>query len=251
MIEIKDKLILKPYEIGNDGLPLSGGEHYKIENCIIDLSNWDIEDIDESVGIIWGSSAEFHNCVIKGAGKLILCGCGDEDKMESEIGKRVEFHRCILEDFGRRGPEVQDKMEAYLDSCLIQNWGISSRFCVRSFAAWAHSGGKIYVDSCVFKQNNLKYGFINRILDFMNHIGQAYNDEGLKGVFRKKTFIGGRLWGLVSTGTGYVQATNCWKSNEKILIENSKNPMDNNEAKLLIAELEIMKKHLWEKLSAK
>ena len=88
------------------------------------------------MGVVWGSSAVFRRCVIRGAGKLVLCGSGDTDKLNVERGKTVIFEDCILEDFGRRGPEAQSGMRVMLRGCLIRNWGAPDRFDVRSFASW-------------------------------------------------------------------------------------------------------------------
>ena len=95
-----------------------------MEDSIIDLSACPLERLDEAAGITWGSRAIFRRCVIRGAGKLILCGSGDADKLAVERGKVVIFEDCILEDFGRRGPEVQSCMWIILRRCLIRNWGV-------------------------------------------------------------------------------------------------------------------------------
>lgn len=240
MIFIQNKLITKVEKESKDGICLNDGLQYIIKNCIIDLSKLNVNSIDEALGITKGSSGEVNNCIIRGAAKLVLCGCGDADKVHLETGKVVTFNNCILEDFGRRGPEVQDGMKIILNDCLIRNWGTVDRFDVRSFGAWAHHEGKIIANNCVFQQTKLKYTlseFKYFILDKINHIGQAYNDEGLKGLFKRKTWKSGLLWGLVATSNGYVEANNCWKSNNNILLENSKNELSDEEGMTLLIKL--------------
>ena len=108
-------------DAGGHGLGISDGQSWLVEDSIIDLSACPLERLDEAAGITWGSRAIFRRCVIRGAGKLILCGSGDADKLAVERGKVVIFEDCILEDFGRRGPEVQSCMWIILRRCLIRN----------------------------------------------------------------------------------------------------------------------------------
>lgn len=110
-------------DAGGHGLDMSNGQDWLVEDCLIDLSACPLDQLDEAVGVVWGSSAVFRRCVIRGAGKLVLCGSGDTDKLNVERGKTVTFEDCILEDFGRRGPEAQSGMRVMLRGCLIRNWG--------------------------------------------------------------------------------------------------------------------------------
>ena len=139
-------------DAGGHGLDMSNGQDWLVEDCLIDLSACPLDKLDEAVGVTWGSSAVFRRCVIRGAGKLVLCGSGDTDKVNIERGKTVIFEDCILEDFGRRGPEAQSGMRVMLRGCLIRNWCAPDRFDVRSFGAWAHHGGSIEAVDCVFDQ---------------------------------------------------------------------------------------------------
>lgn len=238
MIFIQNKIIKDIEKESKDGLALNDGLEYLIKNCIIDLS--DIDNVDEALSVVNGSSAEISNCIIRGSCKLILCSSGDKDKINLEKGKTVIFNNCIFEDFGRRGPEVQNDMKIILNNCLIRNWGNINKFSVRSFGSWAHHGGHIIANNCVFQQTKLKYNLSEIkyfILDKINHIGQAYNDEGLIGIFKRKTWKSGLLWGLVSTANGYVEANNCWKSNKSIILENSKNELSDEDGMLLLIKL--------------
>ena len=134
------------------GLDISNGQDWLVEDCLIDLSACPLGQLDEAVGVVWGSSAVFRRCVIRGAAKLVLCGSGDTDKVNVERGKTVIFEGCVLEDFGRRGPEAQSGMRVMLRGCLIRNWCAPDRFDVRSFGSWAHHGGSIEAVDCVFDQ---------------------------------------------------------------------------------------------------
>ena len=140
-------------DAGGHGLDMSNGQDWLVEDCLIDLSACPLTRLDEAIGVTWGSSAVFRRCIIRGAGKLVLCGSGDAAKAAMERGKVAIFEDCILEDFGRRGPEAQSGMRVMLRGCLIRNWGALERFDVRSFAAWAHHGGDIEAVDCVFDQS--------------------------------------------------------------------------------------------------
>ena len=145
-------------DAGGHGLDMSHGQDWLVEDCLIDLSACPLDQLDEAVGVVWGSSAVFRRCVIRGAGKLVLCGSGDAAKIAVEHGQTVTFEDCVLEDFGRRGPEAQSGMRVILQDCLIRNWGAPDRFDVRSFGAWAHHGGSIEAVGCVFDQSCLWRG---------------------------------------------------------------------------------------------
>ena len=133
--EICNRHITKPVSHGADGLCLCDGQEYWVHDCYIDLQDNPLDDLDEALGITYGSHGLVERCVIRGAGKLVLCGCGDDDKVPLETGKSVIFRNCIFEQGGRRFPEVQDGMRITLQRCLIQEWGKKSRFIDRSFGA--------------------------------------------------------------------------------------------------------------------
>lgn len=223
-VRITKKYITSPGSQG-DGLTLCDGKHYVIDNCIIDFSNQDLDDIDECLGITWGCSAEISNCIFCGAGKLVLCGSGDKDKAGREHGQIVRFTNCIFENFGRRGPEVQCGMQVYLTDCLIRNWGEPDRFTVRSFGAWAHGAGSfIIADSCIFWQDNGRFGK-HWFKDMVGHIGQAWNDERFLGLFSKDAWRPGNARGLVESDGGCVMAKNCYTNQAWVVIENHSEPM--------------------------
>lgn len=223
-------------DAGGHGLDMSNGQDWLVEDCLIDLSACPLDKLDEAVGVVWGSSAVFRRCVIRGAGKLVLCGSGDTDKVNVERGKTVTFEDCILEDFGRRGPEAQSGMRVMLRGCLIRNWCAPDRFDVRSFGAWAHHGGRIEAMDCVFDQPCLWRGWQIMLRDWLAHLGQAWNDEGLRGLLRPANWLPGVCRGLVATAGGQVRAENCHATRWWIRLEGHRGPrMSRSQAQALMA----------------
>ena len=251
MIVIANKLITRTQQLGplfteKDGLGLFDGHEYLVHDCIIDMSG--AEDVDEATAVTWGSSTEFRRCVIRDAGKLFLCGSGDKDKRSVEDGKTVTLKNCILENFGRRGPEVQCGMQVTMHNCLIRNWGNPDYFDVRNFGAWAHNGGMIHAIECVFWQDNFSRPPKQAVRDIIAHIGQAVNDEGLLALLKPSTYIPGICRGLTATCGGKVSALGCYKNCWWIRVENLECGMDEYEARELVARLEEMKRFLEEDL---
>ena len=226
-------------DAGGHGLDISDGQPWLVEDCVIDLSACPLDQLDEAVGVTWGSSAVFRRCVIRGAGKLVLCGAGDADTTPAEQGRAVIFEHCILEDFGRRGPEVQSGMRVMLRGCLVRNWGAPERFDVRSFGAWAHHGGRIEAVGCVFDQPRFWRGWHIMAWDWLAHLGQAWNDEGLRGLLRPASWLPGVCRGLVATAGGEVRAVNCRATRWWIRLEGHRGPrMRRKDAQALVAGLE-------------
>lgn len=241
-IIIEGRRITAPSYVGGDGLGFSDGKEYLVRDCIIDLSACSLDDIDEATSCTWGSSVTYQRCVIRGAGKLVLCGCGDNDKVPVETGKRVSFYDCILEDFGRRGPEVQDGMTVDMHGCLIRNWGDPDRFTTRNFGSWAHRGGRIDAYGCVYWQDTFWRPVGQFIADICDHIGQAWNDEGIRGLLRLSTYIPGVCKGLLATDGGEAYAWQCYRNHWWILLpfRHTTQMMDKTDAKCLIAYLQRM-----------
>jgi len=242
MPNISHKRITSPSELGGDGLHFADGLTYLVEDCIIDFSNCDLEDIDENIGVTWGSSATFKRCVIRGGGKLILCGCGDDDKVPIETGKRVSFYDCILEDFGRRGPEVQDGMLVDMHNCLIRNWGDPDRFTTRNFGSWAHRGGRIDAYGCIYWQDSFWRPIGQFLRDLANHIGEAWNTEGIRGLLRPSTYMPGVCKGLLATDGGEAYAWQCYRNHWWIALpwRHTTAMMDKTDAKCMVAYLNRM-----------
>ena len=141
----------------------------------------------------------------------------------------VTFRNCIFENFGRRGPEVQDGMLVELHNCLIRNWGDPSRFTVRSFGAWAHGrGSNIRAFNTIFMQKSL---FTRNLLaDMVGHIGQAWNDSGIRGIFSRDAWIPGRARALTASDGGSVWAWNCYVNKPWLVMDNCTLKMDDEEA---------------------
>jgi len=236
-----DLQITEPPSGEMDGFGRSDGLHYEVRNSLIDLSACSLSVLDEAVGITYGSSAVFDNCLIRGAGKLVLCGCGDREKIPLEQGKTVTFRHCILEDFGRRGPEVQDGMIVRLENCLIRNWGEPSRFDTRSFGAWAHHGGIIHAKGCVFDQPTFWRGWKYMAEDSWNHFWQACSEQGPLAAFSSRTYLPGVCRGLTAGPGGRVDASGCHAAKPWIVIENHSNPMSRDEALELVNYLESLR----------
>jgi len=243
MIEIANKRITKVQQLGprytdKDGLGLFDGHEYLVHDCIIDMS--EAEDADEAAAVTWGSSAEFRRCIIRGAGKLFLCGSGDKDKRSVEDGKTVTLENCILENFGRRGPEVQCGMQVTMRNCLIRNWGDPDYFDVRSFAGWAHDEGQLDLYSCVLWQDKFVRPLGQFFTDLANHIGQSFNDNGALAFFLPSTYIPGVCRGLMASDGGSVSAQYCYSNKWWIRIQCRDGKMDSDEADELVERLEYM-----------
>ena len=176
-----------------------------------------------------------------------LNGCADQVQLPVFVGCagiHIQFIRdpiscdCILEDFGRRGPEVQSAMRVILRRCLIRNWGEPGRFDVRAFAAWAHHGGRIEAESCVFDQPRFWRGWRVMALDWLAHLGQAWNDEGLRGLLRPANWLPGVCRGLTATAGGHVRAADCRATRWWIRLEGHHGPrMSREDAQALRREL--------------
>ena len=235
-------LITKPSKLKEDGMGFADGQEYTVTDSIIDLSACSLDEIDEAVGVTWGSSARFERCLIRGAGKLILCGCGDKEKVPLEEGKRVIFIDCVFEEGGRRFPEVQDGMRAILCGCLIRNWASSERFDTRSFGAWAHKNGRVDAINCIFWQDRFWRPVSQFFTDLWNHFWQAWNDEKFWGWLRPSTYIPGVCKGMVATDGGQAYAWQCWKNKWWILLpwNHTTAFMSDDEAHVRIARLEKM-----------
>jgi hypothetical protein len=242
---------LGPDFTGDDGIGMyQDGKTYLVENCIVDFSDLSLDQQDEATAVTYGASATFRRCVLRGAGKLCLCGCGDDEKVPVETGKKVELYDCILEDFGRRGPEVQDGMQVIMHGCLIRNWGAADRFTVRNFGSWAHKGGRITAVNCVFWQDSFWRPLRQMWQDWTDHIGQAWNDEGWRGLLRPSTYLPGVCRGLFATNGGEAWAMKCWKNRWWIALpwRHTTKSMDKMDAKILMARLEKMAAELDAKL---
>lgn len=238
---ITHKRITHPADLGGDGLHLCDGHHYIIEDSIVDFSALPLEVMDEAVGVSWGSSAELRRCLVRGAGKLFLCGSGDADKASLEDGRTVELVECVLEDAGRRLPEVQAGMAVTLYRCLVRNWGCPTRHTVRDFGAWAHNGGSLVAVDTVFWQDGFWRPLPQMLADMANHLGQAVNDEGLAGLLKPRNWLPGVCRGLTETDTGRAYALRCWSNRWWISLgQRARGRMSDAQAHALVTALESM-----------
>lgn len=230
---IKDKLITQPEYPGGDGISLADGAEHHVENCGVEADasdNW-----DEAIGVTWGSSATVVGCFFTGARKLVLCGSGDPDKAAVEEGKTVVFEDCIFSHFGRRAPEVQAGMNVIMRRCVIMDWGGEDVFSVRSFGAWAHSGGSIMAEDCIFIQPRFWRGISVMLQDMVGHIGQAWNDRGIRGILDWKSWVPGVCRGLTASDGGRVTAHRCYRNRWWIRVEGHEGEwMRSSEAKALL-----------------
>lgn len=223
-VVIERQRITRPGQLGlgftpDDGLGLWQPHEYHIRDCIIDLSDMPLAALDEAAAVTWGASAIFRRCVIRGAGKLVLIGSGDAEKAAVEEGRRVFFEDCILEQGSRRFPEVQCGMRVTLKRCLIRNWGVPDRFNPdpktpdRAFAAWAHTpGSRIDAVDCVFWQDAFWRPARQMWRDWTRHLGQAWMDEGWRGLLRPGAWLPGVCRGLVASDGGQAWAWHCYRN---------------------------------------
>lgn len=254
MPKISRQRITRPGQLGagytgDDGLGMYQPLSYEVEDCIIDLSAWPVDQLDEAAAVTWGASATFRRCVIRGAGKIVLCGSGNEEMIPAETGKKVEFFDCILEHGSRRFPEVHDGMQVVMHGCLIRNWGDPDRFNYnkehpdRNFGAWAHTANsRIDAVGCVFWQDSFWRPLRQMVLDWARQIEQAWNDEGFRGLLRLSTWIPGVCKGLLATDGGEAYAWACWKNRWWIAMpwRHTTEMMSETEARMMVEELDQM-----------
>lgn len=240
VVEVRNRCITHPGQLGSpfngdDGIGLAESKMLFVKDCIVDFSAVPLDEQDEACATTRGCSASFVRCIIRGAGKLFLIGGGDKEWKPIEQDSSVVLRDCILEDFGRRGPEVQCGMACHMERCLVQYWADPDRFTVRSFAAWAHDDGEIDALDCLFRSRGVEsVPWRQRVADLLNHIGQAVNDEGPKAIFSSKTYIPGYQRALVATAGGSVVARHCWFGPDTYT-DSDTDPMTDDEAADMMA----------------
>lgn len=246
MIEIANKYITRPgtlgeYFTGDDGAGCCTQNEYYIHDTIIDFSGLDIDEQDEAAAVTLGASACFERCLIRGAGKLFLCGAGNAETRHLEVDKTVSIRESVLEHFGRRGPEVQCGMFCDMERVVVKFWSDPDRFTVRGFGAWAHDGGRISARDCIFwpYSEPTDIPFWQRVKDTANWIGESVNNDGLKALLDRKTYIPGRRRALVATSGGIVSARHCAFMNDSYT-DSDVDPMSYPEISTLTRELNEM-----------
>lgn len=94
---------------------------------------------------------------------------------------------------------------------------------------------------CVFDQPRFWHGWHIMARDWLAHLGQAWNDEDLRGLLRPANWLPGVCRGLVATAGGQVRAENCHATRWWIRLEGHHGPrMSPNQAQALMARLEGM-----------
>ena len=218
----KMKSISEPGPSG-DGVNIVG-QFEKVKNVHVNFYDQPLKSIDECIGITMGASAIVEDCIFEGAEKIALIGSGDDEWRLAEKYKAVVFKNCTFRRGSRRMPEVQSGMCCLLLNCLIEDWAEPSRqpcnpFTSRGFGAWAHDSGVIVAINCQFRQKTLWKGFWHMLTDVLGHLGNAVNEQGIKAIFNRRSWIPGSLRGLTATDLGEVIAIDCIKSHSQIVIE--------------------------------
>lgn len=120
----------------------------------------------------------------------------------------------------------------------IHNWG--GAFDVRGFGGWAHRGGKIIAEDCLFTQSSglLGFGLLNTFIDLANHVGQSVNDYGLGALFRPRTYLPGICRALTADTGGQVIATRCYRNRRWIFIDGCDPLIGRDKARAIVAHIE-------------
>ena len=98
---------------------------------------------------------------------------------------------------------------------------------------------------CVFDQSCLWRGWQIMVRDWLAHLGQAWNDEGLRGLLRPANWLPGVCRGLVATAGGQVRAENCHATRWWIRLEGHRGPrMGRKEASAVVERRERLRAEL-------
>ena len=127
-----------------------------------------------------------------------------------------------------------------MERCVIRDWGDPARFSVRNFGSWAHHSGVILAQDCVWVQS---WKWDNWLKDLFGQVGQAWNDEGVKGLLRPTTWMPGIMHALRATAGGYVSAVNC-RAPWWCVMQGREGRMCATDAKILVAQLDRMAEEL-------
>lgn len=210
-----------PAAPGRDGVTVNGADRgvVEIRNCIFDFRECPRAEQDEVVSGVNGAVVRMHGCVILGGVKAVLAGNGDHPGEDMDHA-RWDLDRCFIMGAGRRCPEAQDGATVVMRRCWIHDWG--RMFDVRAFGAWAHRGGRIVAEDCLFTRSGglLGLGLRNTLTDICGHVGQAVNDYGLRAALRPGNWLPGACRGLTADTGGLVLATRCYRNRRWIRIEN-------------------------------
>lgn len=205
---ISGKIFTSPsFGLGGDCIQVWGSDGGTlIQDCIFDLAGVPLADQDEAIDCIKGARVTIERCVFVGCKKAILGGNGDYPA-EDQAGGLLTLRNCAFVRCGRRCPEVQDGVLADMGHCWVHDWGVGS-FDVRTFGAWAHNGAALNAWDCVFSRSH-SLSRKDWIVDHLNHLGEAYNDDGIRGIFSPSSWVSGQERGLDYTGGGQGGSLDC------------------------------------------
>ena len=233
---IEEQYITAPLSRGGDGITVYGSDGpVIIRNCTVDLGRWPLDKLDEGISGVDGARAVIRRTRVTRVGKAILWGNGDYPDTDPDA--ELVLEDCIIRDVGRRAPEAQDGVRVIMRRCVIRNWGIGSRFTVRSFGAWAHDGASIRAEDCVFWQDRFwQSGLRGLVADLANWIGWCWQRRDWNLLH---WFLPGVCRGLTASQGGKVSARRCYANHWWIRLHGHQVArMEKREALALMAELE-------------
>ena len=233
---IRNQTFTTAADVGADAITCFGPGVTLIEDCVIDFTALPKNEQDEGISGVNGAKVTMRRCVLINCRKAILAGNGDHPDADAQ-GAEWLIEDCILIGCGRRCPEAQDGARVTMRRCWMHNWGRA--FDVRAFGAWAHHGGRIVAEDCIFTQSGglLSLGVLNAVRDIANHIGQAVNDGGLAALFKARTYLPGVCRGLTADAGGVVGAVRCYRNRPWIRIDGLASVMSEGESLELAARL--------------
>lgn len=236
--EVVGHVSLGPESPEGDGLVAIGP--HRMTSVLLSTYDWrscPVDTQDEVISGVNGARVLLRSVVILGGIKAILAGNGDHPGNDSDLG-HWEIEDCVILGSGRRCPEVQDGVSLTMRRCWIHDWG--RHFDTRAFGAWAHRGGRIIAEDCLFTQSSglLGLGLRNTVVDLANHIGQAVNDEGLPALLRPRTYLPGICRGLTADTGGFVLATRCYRNRSWIRLENCDPYISRSEAITIVEHID-------------
>ena len=190
-----------------------------ISDKVFDLRQCPAAVQDEIIAGVDGARVKLSRCLILGGIKPLFAGNGDHPGNDM-LYAQWEIEDCVILGGGRRCAEAQDFAQVIMRRCWVHDWG--QTFDVRAFGAWAHRGGRIVAEDCLFTQSGglFSLGLLNFIKDFGNHIGQSVNDYGLSALLRARTYMPGVCRGLTADTGGIALATRCYRNRPWIKLEN-------------------------------
>lgn len=208
-----------------------------ITDKVFDLRRCPADRQDEIISGVDGARVKVSRCLILGGIKPLFAGNGDHPGNDM-LYAQWEIEDCVIIGGGRRCAEAQDCAQVIMRRCWVHDWGRA--FDVRAFGAWAHRGGRIIAEDCLFTQSGgrLALGLRNSLVDVANHIGQAVNDYGLAALLRPRTYLPGVRRGLTADTGGLVLSTRCYRNRPWIRIDNCDPYMNRDDARRVVERID-------------